>query len=68
MILRNLDNVDLNNVNFWNKLVHDVRNFLIQTPDKQNKILSITLKEIAYDNTSLIPKLEYKESEDSCIT
>lgn len=65
MIVRNLTSVDLNDVNFWNKLVHDVRNFLIKFPDTQNKILSINLREITSDDNSLIPKLEYFVSPDA---
>jgi hypothetical protein len=60
MIYRHLDKIDLNDTNFWNKLVNDLRNFLIKFPDKQNKILSITLQEIVSDDTNHIPKLEHK--------
>ena len=59
MIVRNLASADINDINFWNKLVNDLRNFLIKFPDTQNKILTINLREIVNDDTSLIPKLEY---------
>lgn len=65
MLTKKLHNI--NDQTFWHKLIHDLQNYL-SNKDLSNKILTINLKEIAYDDTSLIPKLEYKESEDSCIT
>lgn len=65
MLTKKLHNI--NDQTFWQKLVNDLHHYL-KNKDLSNKILTINLKEIAYDDTSLIPKLEYKESEDSCIT
>jgi hypothetical protein len=65
MLTKKLDNI--NDQVFWQKLVNDLHHYL-KNKDLSNKILTINLKEIAYDDTSLIPKLEHKESVDPCIT
>jgi hypothetical protein len=65
VIIRKLDNIK--DQIFWQKLVNDLNNYL-KNKDLSNKILTINLKEIAYDSTSHIPKIEYKESQVPCIT
>jgi hypothetical protein len=37
--------------------------YLIQRHKKENSILQITIKDIAYDDNTAIPKLEYKGQE-----
>lgn len=59
MLTKKLDNI--NDQFFWQRLIHDLQHYL-NNKDLSNKILTINLKEIAYDDSSLIPKLEYKET------
>lgn len=59
MISIKLETDDLNNDLFWRKFVGSLRLYLMDK-ELSNKILNINLKEIAYDDTSIIPKLEHK--------
>lgn len=55
-----LENIDMNNQNFWTKFVNDIRYSLSKIPDPDNKIMVIKIQNVAYDSDSMIPKLEYK--------
>lgn len=45
-----------------NQLLQDIDRLIntIQTEDRSKKLLVISIKDIATENTDLIPKLEYK--------
>lgn len=47
------------------KVINDIQNLINkfqQTNPQDIGLLTITIKSVSYDDTSLIPKLEYKES------
>ena len=68
MIFCKINQEDINNNNYWNKLVNSLRAKLSQQKDLNNKILVIRLQEINRDDDTMIPKLEYKQNEGGCLT
>jgi hypothetical protein len=68
MIFCKINQEDINNNNYWNKLVNSLRAKLSQQKDLNNKILVIRLQEINRDDDAMIPKLEYKQNEGDCLT
>ena len=47
------------------KICKAVEKLLKTTPNAQDKILAIELKEVSYETNDMIPKLEHKK--DECI-
>lgn len=62
MIYCKINQEDINNNNYWNKLVNSLRAKLSQQKDLTNKIIVIRLQEINRDDDAMIPKLEFKNS------
>jgi len=62
MIYCKINQEDINNNNYWNKLVNSLRATLSQQKDLTNKIIVIRLQEINRDDDAMIPKLEFKNS------
>jgi hypothetical protein len=53
---------DINDMNYWNRIIKDLHSSLIKQQDLDNKILVVKLQEITSDDNNMIPKLEYKNS------
>ena len=59
----NITNADLNNNNYWNRMVNDIKSSLLKEGSLNNKVLVIKLQDVVNDDTTMIPKLEfYKEN------
>lgn len=52
---------NINNNDYWTRIVNDIRNSLSKVETLEDKILVIRLQDVANDDTSLIPKLEFRE-------
>ena len=61
MIYFNINNIDINDNATFIKMVHQIRNLIIKNRNNQTKILTISIHDIAQDDNSIIPKLEYKK-------
>jgi len=54
-----IDKNNINDSNYWNKIIKDLHSSLMQQPELDNKILVIKLQDITIDDSSMIPKLEF---------
>lgn len=53
---------DINDMNYWNRIIKDLHSSLVKQHNLDNKILVVKLQEITSDDNNMIPKLEYKNS------
>ena len=51
---------DINNSNYWNRIIQDLHRSLSQFETLENKILVIKLQDVVSEDNTMIPKLEYK--------
>jgi hypothetical protein len=59
MIYCKLENI--NNEHYWMKLIHNLKRYLSSQTNLQNKILILKIQEIVSDDSTMIPKLEFKK-------
>jgi hypothetical protein len=50
---------DINNNDYWNKVVNTIRYSLSREHTLEDKILVIKLQDVTADDSSMIPKLEF---------
>ena len=50
---------NINDNNYWNKIVKNLRNSLMQQSNLDNKILVVKIQDIITDDSTMIPKLEF---------
>jgi len=55
----NKDNI--NNNDYWNRIVNTIRYSLSREQTLEDKILVFKLQEVTIDDSSMIPKLEFHE-------
>lgn len=60
MIYYTIKNIDTNDENTFVKMVHKIRNLIIQNKNDVDKVLVISVQEIIGDDSNMIPKLQYK--------
>jgi hypothetical protein len=60
MIYYNINNIDVNDENTFIKMVNKIRNLIVKHRSGNDKILVISVQEIIGDDSTMIPKLEYK--------
>ena len=60
MIYYSIKNIDTNDENTFVKMVHKIRNLIIQNKNDVDKVLVISVQEIVGDDSNMIPKLGYK--------
>lgn len=51
---------DINNSNYWNRIIQDLHRSLSQFETLENKILVIKLQDVVSEDNTMIPKLEHK--------
>lgn len=61
MIYYSINNVDVNDENTFVKMIHKIRNLIIQNKNDVDKVLVISVQEIIGDDSTMIPKLEHKK-------
>jgi|688.fasta_scaffold990502_1 hypothetical protein len=61
MIYYNINNINVNDENTFVKMVHKIRNIIIQNKGDVDKVLVISVQEIISNDSNMIPKLEYKK-------
>jgi hypothetical protein len=62
MVYYKLDNVNIRDDYFWMKVVGDMKYHLSSQTNLNNKILIVKIQEISSDDTTMIPKLEFKNT------
>jgi hypothetical protein len=60
MIYYNINNIDINDENTFIKMITKIRNLIIKHRSEGDRILVISVQEIISDDSTMIPKLQYK--------
>lgn len=61
MLYFSVNKNNINDNNYWMKIVHNMQQCLINEQSLDNKILVIRLQDITNDDNTMIPKLEHKK-------
>jgi hypothetical protein len=60
MIYYSLDNINIHSQEVLLKIIHDIRNLILQQQDTKDKVLTVSIKDIIRTDNNIIPKIEYK--------
>lgn len=60
MLYYNIENINLNDNNYFMKMINEIRNSIVKTQDRTNKILVVKIQDVTSEDSNIIPKLEHK--------